>query len=60
MGIPVLDGREFTLADVGGAPVVLVNETLVRRSSRIGIRWAAGARSSSAAKRRRGSPSSAS
>ncbi len=30
MGIPVLDGRDFTLADTTGAPVVLVNETLAK------------------------------
>jgi predicted permease len=30
MGIPVLEGRDFRLSDIGGAPVVLVNETLVR------------------------------
>jgi predicted permease len=30
MGIPVVDGRDFTLADVQGAPAVLVNETLVK------------------------------
>ena len=30
MGIPVIDGRDFSLADVTGAPVVLVNETLAK------------------------------
>ena len=30
MGIPVVDGRDFSLADVAGGPVVLVNETLAR------------------------------
>jgi predicted permease len=30
MGIPVVDGRDFALSDVTGAPVVLVNETLVK------------------------------
>ena len=30
MGVPVMDGRDFTLADVSGAPVVLVNETFVK------------------------------
>jgi predicted permease len=30
MGIPVVDGRDFSLADVTGAPVVLVNETLAK------------------------------
>ena len=30
MGIPVVDGRDFTLADVSGGPAVLVNETLAR------------------------------
>jgi putative ABC transport system permease protein len=30
MGIPLLDGRDFQLSDATGAPVVLVNETLVR------------------------------
>ena len=30
MGIPIVEGRDFTLADVTGAPVVLVNETLAR------------------------------
>jgi putative ABC transport system permease protein len=30
LGIPVVDGRDFTLADVTGAPVAMVNETLAR------------------------------
>jgi predicted permease len=30
MGIPVVEGRDFSLADVAGAPVVLVNETLTK------------------------------
>jgi predicted permease len=30
MGIPLIEGRDFTAADAGGAPVVLVNETLAR------------------------------
>jgi predicted permease len=30
MGIPVVSGRDFTLADVTGAPAVLVNETLAK------------------------------
>jgi len=30
MGIPVLDGRDFAESDIGGTPVVLVNETLAR------------------------------
>jgi putative ABC transport system permease protein len=30
MGIPILQGRDFTLSDVTGAPVVLVNETLAK------------------------------
>jgi putative ABC transport system permease protein len=30
MGVPVTDGRDFSLADVTGAPVVLVNETLAK------------------------------
>ena len=30
MGIPLFHGRNFTLADVSGAPAVLVNETLAR------------------------------
>jgi putative ABC transport system permease protein len=31
MGIPVIQGRSFERGDVGGAPVVLVNEALVRK-----------------------------
>jgi putative ABC transport system permease protein len=31
MGIPIVDGRAFERADVGGAPVALINETLARR-----------------------------
>jgi putative ABC transport system permease protein len=31
MGIPVVKGRGFELGDIGGAPVVLVNEALVKR-----------------------------
>ena len=31
MGIPVVKGRSFELADTQGAPVVLVNEALVRK-----------------------------
>jgi putative ABC transport system permease protein len=31
MGIPVIKGRTFELADVGGAPVVLVNEALAKK-----------------------------
>jgi predicted permease len=31
MGIPVVKGRGFEPADVGGAPVVMVNEALARR-----------------------------
>jgi putative ABC transport system permease protein len=31
MGIPVVQGRAFEQADIGGAPVVLVNEALVRK-----------------------------
>ncbi len=31
MGIPIVDGRAFEPADVGGAPVALVNEALARR-----------------------------
>jgi predicted permease len=31
MGIPVVKGRAFEPADVGGAPVVMVNEALARR-----------------------------
>jgi putative ABC transport system permease protein len=30
MGIPVLEGRDFALADATGAPAVLINETLAR------------------------------
>jgi putative ABC transport system permease protein len=30
MGIPVLDGRDFSTTDMTGAPVVLVNETLAK------------------------------
>ena len=30
MGIPIVDGRDFGLADVTGAPVVLVNETMAK------------------------------
>ncbi len=30
MGIPLVDGRDFTLSDTTGAPVVLVNETLAK------------------------------
>jgi len=30
MGIPVVDGRDFSVADVTGPPVVLVNETLAK------------------------------
>jgi predicted permease len=30
MGIPVLEGRSFESSDVAGAPVAMVNETLVR------------------------------
>jgi putative ABC transport system permease protein len=30
MGIPILEGRYFSLSDVTGAPVVLVNETLAK------------------------------
>ena len=30
MGIPVVEGRDFSVADVTGAPVALVNETLAR------------------------------
>ena len=30
LGVPVLEGRDFTATDVQGAPVVLVNETLVK------------------------------
>jgi predicted permease len=42
MGIPLLEGREFTRSDATGAPVALVNETLARtfypRQSPIGRR----------------------
>ena len=30
MGIPLVDGRDFTPSDATGAPVVLVNETLAK------------------------------
>lgn len=30
MGIPLMEGRDFSLADVTGAPVLLVNETLAK------------------------------
>ena len=30
MGIPILQGRDFTLSDATGAPVVLINETLAK------------------------------
>jgi predicted permease len=30
MGIPLLEGRDFALSDVSGAPSVLVNETMVK------------------------------
>jgi putative ABC transport system permease protein len=30
LGIPLVDGRDFTASDVGGAPVALVNETLAK------------------------------
>ena len=30
LGIPLIDGRDFTNSDVGGPPVALVNETLAR------------------------------
>jgi putative ABC transport system permease protein len=30
MGIPLIEGRDFTPGDAGGAPVVLVNETLAK------------------------------
>ena len=30
MGIPVVEGRDFTPSDVTGGPVVLVNETLAK------------------------------
>jgi len=30
MGIPLVDGRDFSLADVSGAPAVLVNEAVVK------------------------------
>jgi hypothetical protein len=30
MGIPIVEGRDFNLADVTGGPVVLVNETLAK------------------------------
>jgi putative ABC transport system permease protein len=31
MGIPIVEGRSFTLSDAGGPNVVLVNETLAKR-----------------------------
>lgn len=31
LGVPIVAGRAFQPADVGGAPAVMVNETLVRR-----------------------------
>jgi predicted permease len=31
LGVPIVKGRSFEAADVGGAPVVLVNEALVRK-----------------------------
>jgi predicted permease len=37
MGIPVVKGRSFTVQDVGGPPVVLVNETLVKKFFPAGI-----------------------
>jgi putative ABC transport system permease protein len=30
LGIPLVDGRDFTASDVGGPPVALVNETLAK------------------------------
>ena len=30
MGIPIVEGRDFAVADVTGGPVVLVNETLAK------------------------------
>ena len=30
LGIPLVDGRDFTTSDVGGPPVALVNETLAK------------------------------
>ena len=30
MGIPLLDGRDFSLADTTGSPAVLINETMAR------------------------------
>ena len=30
LGIPLIDGRDFTASDVGGPPVALVNETLAK------------------------------
>ena len=30
LGIPLVDGRDFTTSDIGGPPVALVNETLVK------------------------------
>jgi predicted permease len=42
LGIPLVDGRDFTQSDIGGAPVVLINETLAktffRNSNPIGTR----------------------
>jgi hypothetical protein len=31
MGIPIVSGRSFELADTQGSPVVLINETLARK-----------------------------
>ena len=46
MGIPVVEGRDFSLGDVTGGPVVLVNETLAKTffkgQSAIGRRIRAG------------------
>ncbi|MET0215020.1 MAG: FtsX-like permease family protein, partial [Vicinamibacterales bacterium] len=30
LGIPLIDGRDFTTSDIGGAPVALINETLAK------------------------------